>query len=162
MNGLQSSTWTSSSLGEMYRQPHRSHASPQWSSVVSVGDLSQWQVDAIRKLLQLLSLPRDWDSYGSPPPSEVAVMSALHLILHIDLEYFLSPHVVPVGGGGVQLEWSLGSREIEVEIDDEGSAGYLKSQHGKPIEEDQISLADLPRIRALLTWLLPEGRGASF
>ena len=154
MNGLLSSTSTSSSLGELYRQPHRSYTSPQWSGVVSVGELSQWQVEAIRKLLQLLALPRDWDSYGSPPPSEFAITAAVRLILCIDLEYFLLPRVVPVAGGGVQLEWSLGFREIEIEIDDDGSAGYLKSQHGKPIEEEQISLADLPRIRALLTWLI--------
>ena len=154
MSGLQFSTSTSSSLGELYRQPHGSYTSPQWSGVVSVGDLSQWQVEAIRKLLQLFTLPRDWDSYGSPPPSEVAIMAAVRLILRIDLESFLSPLVVPVAGGGVQLEWSLGSREVEIEINDRGSAEYLKSSGGKPIEEGPIALPDLPRIRALLTWLI--------
>jgi hypothetical protein len=75
-------------------------------------------------------------------------------MLDIDLDYFVSPHIVPVSGGGVQLEWSLGSREVEVEISDEGSAAYLKSIHAKPVEEGPLSLADLPRIRSLLTWLI--------
>ena len=154
MNGLQSSTSTSSSLGQMYPQSQRSYASPQWSRVVLVSELSQWQIDAIRKLVQLLALPRDWDSYGSPPPSEVAVKAAGSLILDIDLDYFVSPHIVPVSGGGVQLEWRVGSRELEIEIDDEGSAEYLKSSHGKPVEEGQISLAELPLTRSLLTWVM--------
>jgi hypothetical protein len=154
MNELQFSTSTSSTLGQMYRQAQPSYASPQWSGVVLVSELSQWQIEAIRKLFQLLALPRDWDSYGSPSPSEVAVTAAVRLILGIDLDYFVSPRVVPVSGGGVQLEWSVGSREVEIEINDECAAEYLKSHRGKPIEEGQISLADFPRIRALLTWLI--------
>jgi hypothetical protein len=154
MNGLQFSTSTSSTLGQMYPQTQRSYMSPQWSGVVLVSELSQWQIEAIRKLFQLLALDSDWDSYGSPPPSEVAVTAAGRLILGIDLDYFVSPRIVPVSGGGVQLEWSFGSREIEIEIDDEASAGYLKSHQGKPIEEGQISLADFPLIRSLLTWLI--------
>jgi hypothetical protein len=138
----------------MYPQAQRSYTSPQWSGVVLVSELSQWQVDAIKKLFQLLALPHDWDSYGSPPPSEDAVTAAVRLILDIDLDYFVSSRVVPVSGGGVQLEWSFDSRELEIEINDEGAGEYLKSHHGKPIEEGQISLADFPRIRALLAWLI--------
>lgn len=154
MNGLQSSTSTSSSLGEMYPQAQRAYQSPQWSGVVFVSELSQWQIDAIRKLVQLLALPRDWDSYGSPPPSEIAVKAAGSLILDIDLDYSVSPRIVPVSGGGVQLEWNVGSREVEIEIDNKGSAEYLKSVHAKPVEEGPIALASIPRIRSLLTWLI--------
>ena len=154
MNQEQFSTSTSSTLGQMYRQVRHTHTSPQWSGVVLVSELNRWQIDTIKKLLQLLALPPDWDSYGSLPPSEAAVRAAVRLVLGIDLDYLASPHVVPVSGGGVQLEWSFDSRELEIEINDEGAAEYLKSHHGKPIEEGQISLADFPRIRALLTWLI--------
>jgi len=154
MNDLQFSTSTSSSLGQMYPQAQRPYASPQWSRVVLVSELSQWQIDAIRKIFQLLALDSDWDSYGSPPPSEVAVKAAVRLILGIDIDYFVSPRIVPVSGGGVQLEWSLGTREVEIEIDNEGSAEYLKSSKGKPIEEGPISLGDLTEMRSLLTWLM--------
>ena len=154
MNELQFLTSTSSSLGQMYRQRQRSYTSPQWSGVVVSSDLSRWQIEAVRKLFQLLALPPDWDSYGSPPPSEVAVRAAERLVLGIDLDYFVTPRIVPVSGGGVQLEWSVGSRELEIEIGDEGSAEYLKSLHTEPVEEGQVSLADVPRIRSLLTWLM--------
>jgi len=138
----------------MYPQAQRSYPSPQWSDVVFVSQLSQWQIETIRKLFQLLAMPYDWDSYGSPPVSDVAVKAVVRLILDIDFDYFVSPRIVPVSGGGVQLEWRFGSREIEIEIDDEGSAVYLKSQNGKPIEEVQISLADVSLIRSLLMWLM--------
>jgi hypothetical protein len=154
MNGLQSVTATSSTLEQMYPSAQRSHTSPQWSGVVLLRDLSRWQIEAVRKLFQLLALPRDWDSYGSPPPSEVAITAGVRLILGIDLDNFVSPRVVPVSGGGVQLEWSLGTSEVEIEIDNEGSAEYLKSSKGKPIEEGPISLGDLTEMRSLLTWLM--------
>jgi len=154
MNGLQSVTATSSTLGQMYPPAQRSYTSPQWSGVVLLSDLSRWQIEAVRKLFQLLTLPRDWDSYGGPPPSEVAVTAGVRLILGVDLDYFVSPRIVPVSGGGVQLEWSLGSREVEIEIDDDGSAEYLKSSYGKPIEEAPLSLGDVTQIRSLLTWLM--------
>ena len=119
-----------------------------------VSELSQWQIETIRKLFQLLVLPHDWDSYSSPPPSQVAVKTAVRLILDIDFDYSVSPHVVPVSGGGIQLEWRLGSREVEIEIDCEGSAEYLECSFGKPIEEGQIALVDVAQVRSLLKRLL--------
>ncbi len=154
MNGLQSSTSTSSSLGQMFPQAQQSYQSTQCSGVVFVSELSQWQIDTIKKLDQLLDLPRDWDSYGSSPPSEISVKAAVRLILDIDFEYFVSPRIVPVSGGGVQLEWSLGSRDVEIEINDEGSAEYLECSLGKPIEEGPISLVEVSQVRSLLTRLL--------
>jgi len=71
----------------------------------------------------------------------------------IDLDNFLLPRVIPVSGGGVQLEWSFGVREIEIEVDDDGLVEYLKTERGRPIEESQIGLADLTGIRSLLMWL---------
>ena len=138
----------------MYLVVQRSYPSPQWSRVVLVSELGQWQIEAIRKLLHLLSLPHDWDSYGSPPPAEVAVTAGVGLILGMDLDYFVTPRIVAVSGGGVQLEWTLGSREIEIEIDSEGSAEYLECSFGKPIEEGPISLVDVAQVRSLLTRLL--------
>ena len=154
MNGLQSVIALTSTLGQMYPSAHRSFTSSQWSGVIYLSDLSRWQIEAIRTLIQLLALPRNWDSYGSPPPLEVAVAAGVRLILAIDIEYLVSPRIVPVSGGGVQLEWCLDSREVEIEIDNEGSAEYLKSVDAKPVEEGPIALADLSRIRSLLTWLI--------
>lgn len=154
MSGLQSSSATTGSiLGKIWTREECSYASPQWSRVVLVSDYGQWQIRTIKRICELLSLPENWDSYGSPPPTPVAVTGAIQLIKGINLDSFLSPRVVPVAGGGVQLEWSCREREVEIEIDDEGSVEYLKTERGRPIEESQIGLADLTGIRSLLMWL---------
>ncbi len=151
---MNTATVTASSIyGQIYLRDQPSYTSPQWSRVVLVAKYSRWQIQAITKILGLLSLPNDWDSYGSPPPTEIAATSAIQLVTDINLDYFLSPRVVPVPGGGVQLEWSFGPREVEIEIDDDGSVEYLKTEKGNPIEEKQISLADFPVIRSLLLWV---------
>lgn len=155
MNGLQSSTaTTSSTVGRIQGWERPTHKSAQWSDVILLGDLSQWQVQGIKNLVEVVSLPDNWDSYGSRPPAQTAVTSAIQLIMGINLDYFLSPRVVPVSGGGVQLEWSFGAREVEIEIDDDGSVEYLKTERGRPIEEGQIALTDLAGIRSLLMWLM--------
>ncbi len=127
--------------------------SSQWTQVVLIRDYSSSQIQTMRRIFELRSLPRDWDSYGSPPPGDVAVASAVQLVSRISLDSFLAPRVLPVSGGGVQLEWSFGPREVEIEIDDDGSVEYLRTEKGKPIEERRVSLADLPLIRSLLVWV---------
>lgn len=155
MNGLQSlPTRTSSTLGQVYLGEQHTYRSSQWSDVIFVSQLSQWQVQGIKKLVEIMALPQNWDSYGSPPPSQGAVSIAIELLMGIDLDYFLSPRVVPVAGGGVQLEWSLGTREVELEVLDDGSVEYLRIEDGQPFDEGQISPINLGMVRSLLTWLI--------
>src|SRR5439155_16208392 len=36
----------------------------QWVSVIPTRALSQWQIQGIKRLNEVLSLPENWDSYG--------------------------------------------------------------------------------------------------
>lgn len=154
MRALQSPTAIISSiLGNIQVREEPPQTSPQWSEVVLVAGFSPWQIRTIRRICELLLLPQDWDSYGSPPPTKVAAHRAIQLVTGINPDSFLSPRVIPVPGGGVQLEWSLGEREVEIEIDDDGSVEYLKAERGRPITEGQIALADLAGTHSLLSWL---------
>src|SRR2546427_5293119 len=134
MSTLQSPTAIISSvLGHIQVREERPHTSPQWIEVVLIGGCSLWQARTIRRIYELLLLPRNWDSYGSPPPTRVAANRAIQVIRGINPDSFLSPRVIPVPGGGVQLEWSFGEREVEIEIDDDGSVEYLKAERGRPL-----------------------------
>jgi hypothetical protein len=124
----------------------------QWISVIPTRALSQWQIQGIKRLQEILSLPKDWDSYGSSPPTQEAVNTAMKLMTGIDIDYFVAPHVVPVSGGGLQLEWEAGTRELELEVLNDGSVEYLKSERGDPIEEECIH--DLDEVRSLYIWLI--------
>lgn len=124
----------------------------QWSSVIPTTTLSQWQRQAIKRLKEVLSLPENWDSYGSPPPTLDAANTAMGILTGIDLDYFVAPRVVPISGGGLQLEWRLGTRALELEIHDDGLVEYLTAERGEPIEEGYIHLIN--EVRPIFLWIL--------
>ena len=132
-----------------YEDTVRKETRAQWSSFVPIS--SQWQIQALRALFQMATLPPNWDSYGSPPPSPTSLATSIDLLSEIDLDDLPVPHVAPVPGGGIQFEWSVGQRELEFEILPDGSVEFLKSDGRQPLEEGQLRHVD--QMLSLLSWL---------
>jgi hypothetical protein len=105
----------------------------------------------------LENLPPNWDSYGSIPPTPQALRGAEGLLRLLTVEAFPSPQVVPVPGGGVQLEWQVGPRGLEVEIRPDGSIEYLKVE-GEFMEEGPLLANQPDRLRELVRWLTAQGQ----
>lgn len=124
----------------------------QWSHVIITSLLGWWQRLTVQRLFELLSLPSNWDSYGSRPPTEEAVFRAVELVVLIDRDNFLAPRVVPISGGGVQLVWQSGTRELEIELSPTGLVEYLKAEAGEPLEEGVVEIGDR-KLDSLLAWL---------
>ena len=71
----------------------------------------------LEQVIELLNLKQDWDSYGSCPPTEEAAVSALQLIFnirHIPTDEF---RLVPVSGGGIQVEGTISGDEVLISAD---------------------------------------------
>jgi hypothetical protein len=85
-----------------------------------------WQLEPIKKILGALLLPENWDSYGGHTPKTEAAETAIQIIASIVHEDPPRPRVVPLGTGGIQLEWKKGARELEVECGPNGSVEALK------------------------------------
>lgn len=123
-----------------------------WSEMVPVDGLSHWQIQALKGVLQTVHLPNNWDSYGSPPPSPVARNTAIKLITHFDFDDLPAPDIVPVVGGGIQFEWIVGQRELELEILPDGAVEFLKTEGSRPLEEGRL-MAESGHLGSLLAWL---------
>jgi len=115
--------------------------------------LSPKQAEAMRRLGEIAELPQNWDSYGSPPPTPIAVETVMDLLLKIDDRNLPFVRVVPVSGGGVQLEWCVSDRELQLEISGDGTAQYLQIENGQPIKEGEVA-PTAEQIRSLLIWLV--------
>lgn len=124
----------------------------QWSSVIPTRALSQWQIQGIKRLYEVLSLPENWDSYGSPAPTQDAANTAMDLLTGIDIDYFVAPRVVPISGGGLQLEWQVETRRLELEILSNGSVEYLTTERQESRGEGHIRMVN--EARSLYLWLL--------
>jgi len=130
-------------------------SSPQWSEVFHVLKWSPWQINAAKKILQLQSLPANWDSYGSHPPSFNVILSAVSIILKVALDDPPKPRIVPVPGGGIQFEWRKGRRELEIEARPDGSIEYLKIEDGNPIGDgEEMKSASTDSVGSLVSWLI--------
>lgn len=127
--------------------------SPQSGTVITISPefSPQWQKNALIALFHIASLPENWDSYGSPPPLPQIVNYAERLLRSIRDEDLPVPHIIPVSGGGIQIEWSNPPRELELEILPDGSIQYLEIGDEEPFHEGELT--DTSQIHSLLSWL---------
>jgi hypothetical protein len=78
--------------------------------------------EAFNKIGQFSSLGSNWDSYGSSSIDGNSVLNAIKLlkdILTIQKEEEFNvpaPFVTPLSDGGVQLEWEIGSKYLELSL----------------------------------------------
>jgi hypothetical protein len=66
----------------------------------------------------------------------------------------LIPHCVPLVSGGLQLEWHVGERILELEFETPDTIRYLKWWPGHDLADDEASYpaADLHRSAELIRW----------
>lgn len=124
---------------------------PEWEQPVPAYGLSQWQVDSIVEILRLGNLQQDWDSYGSPPPGSQLIELAIRVVRSIPFDDLATPRVVPVAGGGIQIEWRVGQRELELTILPDRSVEFLKIERGEPCEESVFDEGG--QLLSVLGWL---------
>ncbi|GEM_PF-1759293 len=121
--------------------------------VIPTSDLPAWLRICLPRLLRLCSLTPNWDSYGSPPPTLALVKGVVSWLRFAEKETLPEPEVVPASGGGIQLEWYLGRRELEIEFTPTGQIEYLRSDNEHNEEKEDV-IKDLDDLRSLLGWLI--------
>jgi hypothetical protein len=106
---------------------------------------------AIGRLRELSQLPDDWDGYGSPRVTAAAKRSAIALLAELRTYAIPGMHLDAVPGGGVQFEWAIGPRALEIEILPDGALEYLVAEADAMLEG---SLNDPSTLLVLLRWLM--------
>lgn len=97
----------------------------------------------------LLDLPHDWDGDGAEPISSAAARAALDFLESIVDVDTVVPQVFPLASGGVQLEWLIAGKDLEVESAPDGHAYVLGSDaEGKVVFERDAPDRSGPEIRA--------------
>ncbi|GIW89835.1 MAG: hypothetical protein KatS3mg109_0267 [Pirellulaceae bacterium] len=70
----------------------------------------------LRRMQDLLWLPQNWDNYGARPVRPDCVANALGILVSCLRPSTSLPQVVPTSKGGVQLEWHVGGKDLEIEV----------------------------------------------
>src|SRR6266568_9698908 len=126
----------------------------QSQGITMLANQPLWLKSALAEVARIAALPTNWDSYGSPPLNEIMRQNGVQLLVSIEYEDFPPPSIVPISGGGLQIEWQYKRRELELEI----VAGshqvlFLKVHEDDSAEEGTLSIIDRGTLQALLAWL---------
>jgi len=91
-------------------------------------EMPPWLMDVLPRLDELAALEENWDSYGSPPPSANLIGHVLMIVQraerllgysHAEQRVMPTPSIVPLSGGGIQIEWQTPVQELELEFFEE-------------------------------------------
>ena len=82
----------------------------QWKVCLSnvTVPLSPSLIESVSAVLNLLSLPRDWNSYTAKPIDQGSAAATIELLMVLLRSGIPAPAVVPRINGGIQLEWHAG------------------------------------------------------
>jgi hypothetical protein len=75
-----------------------------------------WQSEILDTVCRYLRLPQGWDGYSGKPLRHETGMFALEVLNGMLGPSIPNPHIVPVGDGGVQIEWHENQFDIELYI----------------------------------------------
>ncbi len=105
------------------------------------GEKPRWFEQVVTRIIELLDLPSNWDSYKARPVNIDSVRTALQILFWTMQPEIPSPQIIPTARGTVQLEWHLHGVDLEVEALPSGllHISYEDSVGGELIEDETTS-----------------------
>lgn len=101
-------------------EPPDSRFAPGASSAPErIGIAERARKTITRRLTELMTLPSGWDGEDARAIDRSALLVAADILASLSGEGIPEPELFPVPNGGVQIEWSAGPVEIELEIEPE-------------------------------------------
>ena len=92
---------------------------------------------ALADLERIATRLRGWDGSDGLPLAADALVTAARLVVRLSRDDELLPHLVPLSTGGVQLEWHVAGRSLEIEVDRRGRPHFLAVTAGGDVMLDE-------------------------
>jgi len=111
--------------------------------------LPTWVGPTVSGFMRVQSLPENWDSYGGKRIGSDIVIQSLSILGQIMDSVSPAPSVVPLGDGGLQLEWHRNQQDLEIVFTaDELPQFYYKDRRAGT--EQQGPAGDVSNLARLL------------
>jgi hypothetical protein len=104
--------------------------------------------ESLNRINDLAEFEADWNSYGSLRLNPRAVRPAVELILGT-FPRCMTPEISLTPSGGINLFWSSGQVELEVEVRPDGLCDYVfeNCENGEEVSPDvPVPLADVQKL----------------
>jgi len=120
---------------------------------------SSWFYEAVNAISALERLSDNWDGYGSPRISPMALLKATQLVSGMSSDCLPLPEICPAPGGGVGIHWTLGARELEFTIYPNGAIRFLKvlgelRTGAETLEDGTLLGTGSTDVRPFVRWLV--------
>lgn len=103
--------------------------------------LPSWFDPLVQGLIDLRTLPPNWDSYNAMPVNTKLVDTALTFMSGLLGPSSPAPRVVPLSSGGLQLEWHRNEIDVEV-VFDQNEKPYFYRRNRASGGESEHSLSE--------------------
>ena len=137
-------------------QPSVTLDRPEWGhrssglQILTLDAPAKWDVETQLQLLRLTKLPVGWDGYNSVPVKQEVAYFARAVLYQVMTDQIPTPTIVPISGGGVQIEWYVGDVEVELAIRRPFDVEFFANCGALPVPiEDNLS-SDFTSISQLL------------
>jgi len=115
---------------------------------------SEWFVDVIKNVVDLSKLNAGWDTYNSAAVTGPAKTQAIRVMTCLNRSRLPAPTIGPISGGGLQFEWNVGPRALELEVLPDGSIEFLRQYEDDRMAEGAIPSDKLDYLREQAGWLI--------
>jgi hypothetical protein len=95
------------------------------------------------------SLPENWDLYGGKTVGSDVVVESLSILGQIMDAASPAPSVVPLGDGGLQLEWHRNQQDLEIVFPSDDVPQFYYRDRRAGIEQDGLA-SDFSNLARLL------------
>jgi hypothetical protein len=118
---------------------------------------------SMKDLDGLTNLQHGWDQAGAEPISRYSIEVAKVFIAQLPSHLAISPKVVPMSLGRLQLEWHSGPRSLELEFESPSLMHFLKWDSSQGIEDEDVIpvTSDWRPANDLLAWFVQGSADAS-
>lgn len=107
----------------------------QYWSACTTKDGTRWECDVMQRILELNSLPENWDGYSAIPINSSVMMFAISVINNAMRLTTPVPQIVPMVDGGLQLEWHERGWDLELAINQPYQSEFYFRDRGTGAEE---------------------------
>ncbi|HEY5315542.1 MAG TPA: hypothetical protein VIK18_23630 [Pirellulales bacterium] len=117
-----------------------------------------WLSVTRNQLRAIGTLSSGWDSHGAGPLNPDSIERAWGLICQLSawIPGLRKPHVNPTRSGGVQLEWTSGSRYFEIEFLNANTAHFFFEDHDAHADFDATVRVGQP-LNSMIAYLRQAG-----
>lgn len=113
--------------------------------------LPRWFEATLQGFADLFTLPPNWDTYGAGPISQLVLSRGLSLVDWLMGPDTHAPSIVPLSGGGIQMEWHHNAQYLELVVTPEEGVRYFYHDSRSGTEEEEPLIGHETRIQELVS-----------